>query len=217
MAAQETIPKDPAKVARILKASLHAFAIDGYAGAKTETIAATAKVSKGLIFHYFGSKQQLYLATVEHTMTSIMDEIMPEFQTPPADLVTLVVQGTKYKTAFGEHHPDEMALLIAAYGEIQRLPVKLQTQITKLYTESLKVTQRLIEQILDQMEVRPTVDRATAVDLIVGVYNQLFAEFQQHMQQQADIQSMADAQWLVERAKAYMDIIERGLMTSSKD
>lgn len=49
----------------ILDSAKLEFGALGYAGARIERIAATAGVNKQLIFHYFGSKNGLYVAAVE--------------------------------------------------------------------------------------------------------------------------------------------------------
>jgi len=202
--------KDPQKEARIMQAALHAFAEAGYRDAKTDLIAEKAQVSKGLIFHYYGSKQALYVLTVQTATQTIMDSIDPRAYEAPSDLVALIVRGTKYKSEFGRTHPDEMRLLINAYGEVDQLPAKVQTQIKELYTQSITVTRHLIQDVLTQMKLRPELKQDDVVDLIVGVYNQIFAEFQVHMAKNHDIKSMDDVQWIVERAKTYMGILEYG-------
>ncbi|MCM1264134.1 MAG: TetR/AcrR family transcriptional regulator [Butyrivibrio sp.] len=45
---------------RMINAALKIFAANGYKHASTDDIVATAEISKGLLFHYFGSKQGLY-------------------------------------------------------------------------------------------------------------------------------------------------------------
>lgn len=45
---------------RMINAALKAFAINGYKHASTDDIVAEASISKGLLFHYFGSKLGLY-------------------------------------------------------------------------------------------------------------------------------------------------------------
>ncbi|MFB9768493.1 TetR/AcrR family transcriptional regulator [Lactiplantibacillus modestisalitolerans] len=204
------VPQDPEKVQRIMQAALHTFAHHGYQRAKTDVIAAEAAVSKGLIFHYYGNKQALYLATVKWTVAQIRATIDPRVYAIPDDLVSLVVQGTKYKTAFGQAHPDEMQLMIAAYGEIDRLPPELQAELRGVYDESMQTVQTMIQQVLDRMPLRADLDRDLVVNLIMSTYTQIFTEFQTHMRQNADIHSMADVQWLVERAKVYMGILEHG-------
>lgn len=57
----------PRTRARILKAATAEFATYGYDGARVERIVARAKVSKNLIYHYFQSKERLYLEVLERT------------------------------------------------------------------------------------------------------------------------------------------------------
>lgn len=45
---------------RMINASLKVFALNGYKHASTDDIVAEAGISKGLLFHYFGSKLGLY-------------------------------------------------------------------------------------------------------------------------------------------------------------
>lgn len=45
---------------RIINAALKVFALNGYKHASTDDIIAEAGISKGLLFHYFGSKLGLY-------------------------------------------------------------------------------------------------------------------------------------------------------------
>lgn len=45
---------------RMINASLKVFALNGYKHASTDDIVAEASISKGLLFHYFGSKLGLY-------------------------------------------------------------------------------------------------------------------------------------------------------------
>jgi TetR/AcrR family transcriptional regulator len=51
--------------ARILDAALQEFSAHGLAGARTETIARVAGVNKALLYYYFDSKENLYLAALE--------------------------------------------------------------------------------------------------------------------------------------------------------
>src|SRR5258708_81492 len=48
----------------ILEAAEMVFAREGFDGARIDTIAAESGYNKSLIFHYFGGKEGLYLATI---------------------------------------------------------------------------------------------------------------------------------------------------------
>lgn len=68
-------PRDPAAARRrILTAAAVEFAGRGYAGARVDQLAATARVNKRMLYHYFGDKRGLYRA--------VLDDRLP----PPGDV-----------------------------------------------------------------------------------------------------------------------------------
>lgn len=64
----------PETRAAILHAAEHIFAEQGLAGARTDAIAAAARVNKALIYYYFKSKDALYLAVVEEHMKDFYEQ-----------------------------------------------------------------------------------------------------------------------------------------------
>src|SRR2546421_11778532 len=56
------------RMQRILTASQHLFSTHAYDEIAIEDIAAAAGMSKGLLYHYFTSKRNLYVATVAHVL-----------------------------------------------------------------------------------------------------------------------------------------------------
>jgi AcrR family transcriptional regulator len=65
---------------QILRAALKIFATKGLKGTKISDIAAAAKISQGLIHHYYESKEQVYVAVAERAMAGALQAIqqMPE-------------------------------------------------------------------------------------------------------------------------------------------
>jgi len=57
---------------QILDAALHVFAEDSYHGASMSAVAKRAKVSKGLIYNYFKSKEEILVSLV----VDVFDEVM---------------------------------------------------------------------------------------------------------------------------------------------
>lgn len=56
---------------RILAAATKEFARSGLGGARVDEIAARAKANKRMIYHYFGSKEQLFQRVLEEAYTDI--------------------------------------------------------------------------------------------------------------------------------------------------
>jgi TetR/AcrR family transcriptional regulator len=67
---------------RILDAALNEFAVHGLAGARTDRIANSAGVNKALLYYYFESKENLYLAALETISAKIRDRTMAVFLLP---------------------------------------------------------------------------------------------------------------------------------------
>ncbi|KGE19368.1 TetR/AcrR family transcriptional regulator [Paenibacillus wynnii] len=66
---------NPEKQDRILNAALKEFAQKGYQNASTNEIVKEAEISKGLLFHYFKNKKDLYLFLHNHFLDIFMEEI----------------------------------------------------------------------------------------------------------------------------------------------
>jgi TetR/AcrR family transcriptional regulator len=66
---------DGSRRTAILAAAKLEFGAHGYAGARIERIAGAARVNKQLLFHYFDSKDGLYIAAVS--------ALLSDFQQPP--------------------------------------------------------------------------------------------------------------------------------------
>ncbi|TBW08291.1 TetR/AcrR family transcriptional regulator [Azotobacter chroococcum subsp. isscasi] len=70
----------------ILLAAIHEFAEQGLSGARVDAIAERTSTSKRMIYYYFGSKEQLYLAVLEKLYGDIrateatlrLDELAPQ-------------------------------------------------------------------------------------------------------------------------------------------
>jgi TetR/AcrR family transcriptional regulator len=65
--------------ARILDAALQEFSARGLAGARTEQIASIAGVNKALLYYYFESKENLYLASIEMISAKVRDSTLAVF------------------------------------------------------------------------------------------------------------------------------------------
>ena len=53
---------------RLIDSATREFAEKGFAGARINEIAAAASINKQLVYHYFGSKDALYSAVLEHAL-----------------------------------------------------------------------------------------------------------------------------------------------------
>ncbi|MXP64508.1 TetR/AcrR family transcriptional regulator [Roseomonas sp. M0104] len=71
--ARRRLPPE-ARTPQILRAALEEFAERGYAGARMAAVASRAGIAKGLIYHYFPSKEALFQATVHACTRPVFEE-----------------------------------------------------------------------------------------------------------------------------------------------
>ena len=76
---------------RILDAALRVFAERGYDGASVTQICEQAGVSKGALYHHYPTKQTVFLALLEHWLTSV-DAGLETLRKGQADIAELLLQ-----------------------------------------------------------------------------------------------------------------------------
>lgn len=65
-------PRDPERTrAQILAVAIREFSRHGFHGARVERIAKSARCNPRMLYHYFGSKEQLYLAALDEVYARI--------------------------------------------------------------------------------------------------------------------------------------------------
>lgn len=71
---------------RILNAAMQEFRY-GYKKASTDMIASVASVSKGSLFHYFGTKEQFYLFLIGHTLDILEEDYFKLLDLKSGDII----------------------------------------------------------------------------------------------------------------------------------
>lgn len=98
----------------ILSASLQAFARYGYDGASMPQIAKLAQVAPPLIHYYFGSKDNLWRETIEHSLGKLRREAAAirtaTRALAPLDQLRAILQAHAH---FAAHWPDHFFMIIA--------------------------------------------------------------------------------------------------------
>ncbi|WP_377889055.1 TetR/AcrR family transcriptional regulator [Alkalihalobacillus sp. R86527] len=74
----ERLPDE--KKERILSICIEEFAESGFDKTSTDTITTRAGISKGILYHYFKNKKNLYIYVVDHSRKLIGDRIMNDLQ-----------------------------------------------------------------------------------------------------------------------------------------
>lgn len=104
----------------ILDAALTVFAERGYHDARLEEIAEAAGVTKGAIYHYFDTKEELLLRAIEHHQSRGYAELEAALPSSPA-LASVRIR-TFLRKAFGAQNPAQRAVLMMLQSAVREVP-----------------------------------------------------------------------------------------------
>lgn len=94
----------------ILRAATKVFAKHGFAGGRVEQISKAAKSHDRMIYYYFGSKEQLFIAVIEDTYRRFNEaesKVALNLENPVEDLKSLV----RFMWTYYLQHPEFITLL----------------------------------------------------------------------------------------------------------
>jgi AcrR family transcriptional regulator len=83
---------DPDKKDRLINAAMKEFGANRFEKASTNTIVKEAGISKGLLYHYFDSKDALYSYLFEYAMTSVAVPIAEQVGLEETDILKRIEQ-----------------------------------------------------------------------------------------------------------------------------
>lgn len=108
---------DQLKQDAIINAALKVFSLHEYKQANTNDIAAAAAISKGLLFHYFSSKKNLYLFLYRYSMSIVKQQMQSDIVLHNTDFFELLINAQLRKTKIMLRYPHMFAFALKAYYE----------------------------------------------------------------------------------------------------
>src|SRR3712207_2392594 len=140
---------------QILAAALEEFAERGYAGASMASAAARAGVAKGLIYHYFPGKADLFKAVVRSCIQPVFSEaerLIAAFQGPRAELLRGLIE-LAYSRVANERRERILFKLILA--EADRFPELAAFYHAEVFSRALALVGSVLRTGVACGEVRP--------------------------------------------------------------
>ncbi|ANZ62048.1 hypothetical protein AYR62_06245 [Secundilactobacillus paracollinoides] len=206
------IPKDPEKVDRILTSALHEFAQAGFRNAKTDVIASEAQVSKGLLFHYFGNKANLYYEVSKWSLARMNRAADFNVWQSAPNLKVMIERAMRYKIKMQLDYQDDFAFSLALYGGTNKFPEALAAKLQGLLDGEMKMaTTDLAGPVLDRMTLREGVSLETVRGLFLMMANLISDKAQAYMTDHPDVK-VDDLEWLVQESLGYIDVLEHGFL-----
>jgi len=149
----------------IFEASLEEFAAVGYERANTNRICESAGVSKGLLFHYYSSKKQLYMFTVEKCTDDVLTAF-EGFTTEGLDFTESLLAYSKRKFYFYSTHTLHYKILNEAF---LLPPIEVTDTMRAKYIELEKVGTGIMADLIDKLRLRDGIAKETALAFLTSM------------------------------------------------
>ena len=109
------------KRTRIINAAMKEFRY-GYKKASTDIIVKEAGISKGLLFHYFGTKERLYAFIVSYVLDFIKMDYFERLDKKETDILEILWQAALFKISISRKYPYLHDFLIGSYVHSEDVP-----------------------------------------------------------------------------------------------
>lgn len=152
---------DPKKRDKIINAAMKEFRY-GYKKASTDVIVREAGISKGLLFHYFGTKEQLYEFLITHTQQIMLEGYLNMLDVNQQDFLDALWQSALLKRDIVDKYPYVYEFSEGAHAHRADMP-------SALFDVLIQKGEVVFEKVINKCDttlIRDDIDTAKAIDMI---------------------------------------------------
>lgn len=122
---------------RMINGAIEVFAQNGYKHASTDDMVKAVGISKGLWFHYFGSKEGIYVFTYDYCVKYMLLELSTVVDENERDYFELIRQIALTKTRVVKNYPYMTIFLEEAVYETEQDIVEKTAESRQIYDERM--------------------------------------------------------------------------------
>ncbi len=203
--------EEPRKT-QLVNAALREFSIKGYDEASTNIIAKESGLSKSLLFHYVGSKRELFLLLYDHTITTILNDFFDAIDLSETDMLKRCQQIAFVKLDLLHTSP---ALFDFYKTAIDTTSEEVAPELEKRNRGLRSISLDKLFAGIDKTLFREDVDADKAIDLIIWILNGLADALQQKVNTLR--MEQIDYDVLIDESNTYFAIIQRCFYKEVRD
>lgn len=165
---------------QILDSALQVFTDIPYENASTNTIVKKARISKGMLFYYFGNKKSLFDFLIDYTLDYVKEAYLNQLDFTERDFIKRYVRISEIKRTAYEQEPQIFAFMSYVYlHEQNRIP----EDRLRMMQEYMEHTTQSQDKNIDTSLFREDISPERIIELITysieGYQKKLIKKFHQ--------------------------------------
>lgn len=146
---------------RIFDSALREFSHQGYGASSINTICSAEGISKGIIYHYFRTKDDLFLACVEECFSLLTEYLRKKMQSPQGDVTEQLEKYFSARMTFFKEQPVYQRIFCEA---IITPPAHLKAEIQNRKQNFDDLNIQILEHLLSSLSLCPQVTMPEVID-----------------------------------------------------
>jgi TetR/AcrR family transcriptional regulator len=202
----EGLPEEKKK--RIIDAALEEFAANGYDKASTNSIVKKAEISKGILFHYFGSKKNLFLYIFDYAINYLMNKYYAEMDDWPSDPFERLIWISSLKVKI---YYDAPLMYKLAFNAIMNMPKELERDLHTIYNRFYSKLMPEIFRGTDTSKFKEGIDAQKAIELIMLCIDGLSNKYLRIYKDKPVDEIFNNVEPIMEEFNEYIEILKYGI------
>ena len=164
---------------KILQAALHEFGEHGYEGGTIGHICKTG-INKGLIYHHFKSKDDLYLTCMRYAVNHLLLEV-GDLDLQGQNIQDVISTYMNKRYVFFKTYHDEARIV---FEGLLSVPTKLTSEVQEIFAPLHDLNEKLYQALLNSITLKENVNKEAALSYFSMVQSMFNAYFSSPMMRQ---------------------------------
>lgn len=202
----ESLPEE--KKMKIINAAIEEFAKNGYKRGSTNNIVKNAEISKGLLFHYFESKKNLFIYLFENVIEFFIPIIKEQIEKKkPSDIFERYKVWSVIKFKIFSKYPLRYEFLLKALAST---PEEIEEEIQKRYIKMYRENIGMILEDIDKSRFKDNINFNKAVEVLTIFTDGLVKKYFQHYKGKEE-EMLKDIDTILKDIDEYIEILKWGV------
>lgn len=149
--------------AGIKDAAVRLFASRGYANTSLEDVASAAGFTKGAVYYYFKSKENLLLSVLQDIEGRSIDRTVAAVQSRSGTVLEKLIEFSTLQGRWAAESPDDLAILMLVSIESAKAKNRIRKRVLAFYAKMETLLTDVIEQGKARGEIPPDFSTGDAV------------------------------------------------------